>query len=595
MAPAHMEKLQSGTDSALTEEVLGILPEIRALIAASDSAGEARNALVGMSFHLERELERRDLHPLERVAAHSALCVFRRCLSERNEARTGHSFLKALTDLVRGERPARDFLEEIRHLFLAMKGTPALFPEDGSPGRQSSPSTDSECILEETAVDSIDRIYHGYPCGLDGEVAERRKGNARRIMSALKATASDWKDYRWHLGNIIKDAAALGSLVELTADEEKAIDCAVWKSIPFGITPYYVSLLDRESHRINDHALRAQVIPTARYVREFKSSDRREMDFMCERETSPVELVTRRYPMIAIFKPYRACAQICMYCQRNWEIDQDSSPRALAPQKAIDDALAWFGDHSEIRAVLITGGDPLVLDDEIIDDLLGRFSGISHIERIRIGTRTPVVLPQRFTDRLIRILRKAHRPGRQELTIVTHAEHPYEITPEMMKAVHRVKRGTGISLYNQQVFTVENSRRFESVALRRALKLAGIDPYYVFHAKGKKEAGHFIVPLARLLQEWKEEARLSPGLIRTDEPVFNIPVIGKNRLSATDDHDLIMITADGRRIYEMRHWQRSRASSQTYLYSDVPVNAYLMRLAERGERPEDYQSIWYYY
>ncbi len=579
----------------LTEEVLSLLPEVKDIISGCNIVEKIRSALVDLSFHWERDLEYRELHPLERAAAQSALPAFRRCLSRRNESRTGQCFLSALRSIVEGAPAARELLEEVRHLFLAMRGTPSLFTAEDSAHEQGGCAGNRNDILEDTAFQSINKIYHQYPSGLDDNVIQIRKSNVRRILDYYGATMADWRNYSWHLEHIIKDTAALGAIVSLTEEEEKSITYALEKGIPFGITPYYASLLDREHHRRYDHALRAQVIPTLHHIREFKCNNREEMDFMGEQETSPVELVTRRYPMIAIFKPYRACAQICMYCQRNWEIDQACSPRALASQQAIDDALAWFRVHREIRAVLITGGDPLVLGDEILEELLHRFSAIPHIERIRIGTRTPVVLPQRLTDRLAGILKKAHQPGRQELSIITHTEHPYEVTPEMMKAVQRVKRTTSINFYNQQVFTVENSRRFESVALRRVLKLAGIDPYYVFHAKGKKETGHFIVPLARLLQEWKEEAHLTPGLVHTDEPVFNMPAIGKNRLSATDDHELIMIAADGRRIYEMRHWERTRKASQTYLYQDVPVYTYLMRLAERGENPEDYQSIWYYY
>jgi len=235
------------------------------------------------------------------------------------------------------------------------------------------------------------------------------------------------------------------------------------------------------------------------------------------------------------------------------------------------------------------------MHDALLDDILGRLSAIGHIERIRIGTRTPVVLPSRFTDSLVKILKKYHSPGKRELCIVTHFEHPYEITPEAMKAVQKVQRHTSIDFYNQQVFTIENSRKFETVALRRALKHIGIDPYYVFHAKGKKETEYYIVPIARLLQERKEEARLTPGVVRTDEPVYNIPGIGKNHLRAMQDHALLMLTPRGNRIYEMLPWDRAIITSHTYLYEDVPIGSYLQRLAEQGENLEDYRTIWYYY
>ena len=106
----------------------------------------------------------------------------------------------------------------------------------------------------------------------------------------------------------------------------------------------------------------------------------------------------------------------------------------------------------------------------------------------------------------------------------------YEITPEAA-AIQMFKR-KGISCYNQAVFTIQNCRRFELSALRKWLKLIGVEPYYTFNAKGKKETDYYRVPLARLQQEAKEEARLLPGLARTDEPVYNVPGLGKNYLRA---------------------------------------------------------------
>ena len=153
----------------------------------------------------------------------------------------------------------------------------------------------------------------------------------------------------------------------------------------------------------------------------------------------------------------------------------------------------------------------------------------------------------------------------------------------------------GVSVYNQQVFTFENSRRFETVALRRALRLIGVDPYYTFITKGKEETDYYRVPIARILQERKEEARLFPGLDRTDEPVFNVPRLGKNHLRSWQDHRLIMILPDGRRVYEFHPWEKYITPIPPYNYTDVSIYAYLKRLDEIGEDLSEYSSIWYYY
>ncbi|MGV8124721.1 MAG: KamA family radical SAM protein [Candidatus Xenobiia bacterium LiM19] len=587
-----------------------IFPEMGTIVKTHNVVEEAREALITLSYRIERDIESvsSDIHPLERVSIKEALMVFRSFLSRRNEKITSHHVLDTLHRAVRNDEEVLhaisiDFIEELEHLLKALKGKSEQYSMSGL--REKEPEYLSlkgreaalaRCrLLDDISRYSEKYIYHRYPSGIDEDIAAIRKENVRRILRYFGAKHRDWNDYRWHLKHLVRDSRTLDCIVELTDDEREAIDISVKKHIPFGITPYYVSLMDREPHRKSDHAVRAQVIPPLSYVKQFHHLARGEMDFMHEIDTSPIDLVTRRYPMIAIFKPFNTCAQICVYCQRNWEIDEVNSPEAMASPKQIDDAIEWFRSNKRVHAVLITGGDPLIMSDEMLDDLIGRLSAIEHIERIRIGTRTPVVLPTRFNSSLVKILKKYHRPGKRELCIITHFEHPYEITPEAMKAVQKVKESTSINFYNQQVFTIENSRRFETVALRRGLKQIGIDPYYVFHAKGKKETEYYIVPIARLLQERKEEARLTPGVVRTDEPVYNIPGTGKNHLRAMQDHELIMLTPRGNRIYEMHPWEKAIITSNTYIYEDVPLGTYLRRLAERGEDIDDYKTLWYYY
>jgi len=161
-------------------------------------------------------------------------------------------------------------------------------------------------------------------------------------------------------------------------------------------------------------------------------------------------------------------------------------------------------------------------------------------------------------------------------------------------AVDRLRRA-GIPVYNQLVYTFHVSRRFEATLLRRLLRRAGIDPYYTFSAKGKEETAEYRVPVARLLQEQKEEARILPGLARTDECVVNVPGLGKNHLRALQHRDLLGIRADGARLYEFHPWEKNIALQSSYVAEDVPILTYLRRLADLGERPEEYESIWHYY
>jgi len=318
------------------------------------------------------------------------------------------------------------------------------------------------------------------------------------------------------------------------------------------------------------------------------------MDFMGEHDTSPEELITRRYPAIAIMKPFNTCSQICVYCQRNWEIEGVLDPRANASREDIEKALTWLDENPTVGDILVTGGDPLIMNDHQLDRLLAALARKKHIYRIRFGTRTPVVLPMRWTNKLINTLLKYHRPPAREIAIVTHFEHSYEITPEALSAVQKIKKA-GLNVYNQTVYTVENSRRFELVKLRKDLKAIGIDPYYLFNMKGKEETRRYMVPIARILQERKEEARLLPGLDRTDEPVFNVPRLGKNHLRAGQDHSLVMILANGSRVYEFHPWEKNISAIPTFNYIDVPIYDYLEELAARGENIRNYRTIWYYF
>ena len=177
---------------------------------------------------------------------------------------------------------------------------------------------------------------------------------------------------------------------------------------------------------------------------------------------------------------------------------------------------------------------------------------------------------------------------------MTHFEHPYEVTPEAMEAVQQF-RMRGISVYNQAVFTVENSRRFELATLRRTLRSIGVEPYYTFNTKGKEETRKYRVPLARLRQEIKEEARLLPGLSRTDEPVYNVPGLGKNYLRALQHHSILTILPDGRRVYEFHPWEKNLSLAETYIDVDVSIYEYLGEMKRRGENMKDYRTIWYYF
>ena len=142
---------------------------------------------------------------------------------------------------------------------------------------------------------------------------------------------------------------------------------------------------------------------------------------------------------------------------------------------------------------------------------------------------------------------------------------------------------------------MDRSMRLGARRPRKKLRLIGVTPYYTFNTKGKEETNDFRVPIARLLQEQKEEVRLLPGTVRTDETVFNVPGLGKNYLRALQHHDLISILPDGRRVYEFHPWEEKLALADTYVYTDVSIHDYLKRLKAAGEDTSLFRTIWYYY
>ena len=543
--------------------------------------------------------------PLEWILVRNAIRVFRTLLSPRSERLVGYSLLQYIHDLLymenlkEIEKPSPDFFAELDHLLKGLMGKSGIYPNKAPvftrhEGKKAAKlrSTDLSRMARE-AQQLLDR----YPYGLDNNAIRRRSANKSRILKYFDATEQEWNDWKWQTRHIVRKAETLKSLVKLTDEEYEAVALARENRIPFGITPYYLSLMDYQADRKRDYAVRAQVIPPLNYVKKLKEMRGKQelsMDFMLERDTSPIEGITRRYPMIVILKPILTCPQICVYCQRNWEIEDVYSTSAALSRDKLDAAIGWIADTPEIREVLITGGDPLLLSNSKIEYMLRKLSRIEHVERIRIGTRTPVTLPQRITESLIRVISRFHAPGKREVLIVTHFEHSYEITPQSMNAVQKFLRN-GIKVYNQLVYTCYNSRKFEAAALRLKLCLIGVTPYYTFNTKGKEETDDYRVPIPRLLQEQQEEARLLPGSARTDEIVFNVPGLGKNYLRAVQHRDVISLLPDGRRVYEFHPWEKKLHLANTYVYTDVSIYKYLKRLKAMGENTSLYRTIWYYY
>jgi lysine 2,3-aminomutase len=590
------------------DRLFSLMPTIKSLLRDAPNPKNARRFLIPYLDELNRFLHHSTStgDNLEWSLQVSCVQVIRRMISMRSEHLTHFSLVKVLWELAneRFENLPEDlseaFFADLFHLFKGASGKSEVYEDLEFPNLPDLKGREA-ALKRSDRLDELSEKVRGsmkkYRSGLEPEIISRREANRRRIFTVLSISEKEWNDPAWQMANIIRNSDTLGRLIQLTDEERTCITQARQAGLPFGITPYYVSLMDEEPSRENDHAVRAQVIPGPIYVekmRKNRESKSHSFDFMMENDTSPIDLVTRRYPRIAILKPYNTCSQICVYCQRNWEIDDVLAPGALAPAEKISEAIAWLEAHPAISEVLITGGDPLVLSPQQLRPILEAVAAIDHVERIRIGSRIPVTMPMKITDETVDLIAEFHVPGRREMVLVTHFEHPFEVTPEAMEAVQKFRR-RGMSVYNQTVFTVENSRRFEVAALRHLLRLIGVDPYYTFNTKGKDETSRYRVPMARLQQEVREEARLSPGMARTDEPVYNVPGLGKNYLRAEQNHLLLSILPNGSRVYEFHPWEKFAANVKTYIDKDVPIFDYLQELERRGESSEDYKTIYYYF
>ena len=605
----------------LVEKLWRENPEIFKLLKESENVQEARQKLFEFSKDLEWKYRegKEELHKLEHATALEAIKVFNNLISLRNEKIAGFSTLDYLIGLTKDNQEITEgvsdgFLEEFVHLFKAMKGKAdissgwlrPLLEKDGVEIIDFAKIKGKEAgIARSNYLDKLYEKVHNfinrYPSGCDDELIIEREENCKKILDYFGATLDDWKDYQWQLKHIFHNMnhlEGLKRLISLSDEDIEAIKTAIENKIPFGITPYYLSLFDfSRNDRRYDYQVRSQVIPPIHYVtlmKEHRKERAYYFDFMGEHDTSPEELITRRYPMISILKPYDTCPQICVYCQRNWEITGPMMPEGEVSKKALDSALGWFAKNTAMRDVLITGGDPLALGDEKIKYIMDRLCQMEHVINIRWGTRTPVTVPMRITDELATLIGSYIKPGKRNICIVTHIESSAEVTPELAEAVMKFRK-QGIYVYNQLVYTLETSRRFQNVAARIAMKKAGVDPYYTFYPKGKVETKDYLVPVARLWQERKEEARLLPGQFRTDEPVFNVPRLGKNHIRAWQDRELIGVNNEGKRIYLWHPWEKGIASVEPYIYEDLPICKYLQELAKRGEDIEEYKSIWYYY
>ena len=297
--------------------------------------------------------------------------------------------------------------------------------------------------------------------------------------------AEQWNDWRWQFRNRIQSAEELHKYLDLTENELEGIEKCL-SSYRMAITPYYLSLIDPDDPY---DPIRRQAIPGTEEL-YYAPEDQR--DPLHEETDSPCTGLTHRYPDRVLFLVTNQCSSYCRHCTRRRFSGQEDT--ALTKSE-IDASIAYIRAHSEVRDVLISGGDPLTLSDESLEYVLAKVRDIPHVEIIRIGTRTPIVMPQRITPELCAMLKKYH-----PLWINLHFNHPKEITPEAVKACDMLA-DAGIPLGNQSVLLAGvNDCVHVMRELVRKLLTIRVRPYYIYQCDLSLGLSHFRTDVAKGLE-----------------------------------------------------------------------------------------------
>lgn len=297
--------------------------------------------------------------------------------------------------------------------------------------------------------------------------------------------ASDWRDWIWQLKNRITTTEQLERLMTLTPEEKAGCDHANQK-LALAITPYFFNLIDRDDP---DCPIRKQVIPRAG---ELVVSEGEMLDSLDEDGHSPVPGLVHRYPDRVLFLVTDRCAAYCRYCTRS-RLVSNAQDYNFHPE--YEQGLRYIEAHPEIRDVLLSGGDPLLLSDKKLEHLISRLRAIKHVEFIRIGSRIPVFLPQRITPELCEIFKKY---GPVWMSI--HVNHPKEATAELKAACERLSFA-GVPLGNQSVLLkgVNDDADVMKALVHRLLRMR-VRPYYLYQMDLITGGSHFKVDVRKGLE-----------------------------------------------------------------------------------------------
>lgn len=312
---------------------------------------------------------------------------------------------------------------------------------------------------------------------------ERR--HYRDIPLWKDVTDEQWNDWTWQVSNRITSVDQLKQVINMTEEEEKDIS-EVIANFRMGITPYYASLMDPDNP---DCPVRMQAVPR---IEEMHRSEADMLDPLGEDASSPTPGLTHKYPDRVLFLMTDQCSMYCRHCTRRRVVGETDGQRS---QEIIDQGIEYIRNTPEIRDVLLSGGDGLLVSDERLEYVIKKLREIPHVEIIRIGSRTPVVMPQRITDDLVNMLKKYH-----PIWLNTHFNHPKEITPESTEACRKLA-DAGIPLGNQSVLLrgINDCPHIMRDLVQDLVRIR-VRPYYIYQCDLSQGIEHFRTKVAAGIQ-----------------------------------------------------------------------------------------------
>jgi lysine 2,3-aminomutase len=391
---------------------------------------------------------------------------------------------------------------------------------------------------------------------LEEEPPSKTASNRHRLFGHIPD--SHWNDWKWHFRNRITTVDQLTRYFPLSF-EERAQLRLVTKRYPLSVTPYYLSLIDPYDL---DDPIRKQALPS---ILEMTMGTIGLEDPLAEKEDSVVPGLVHRYPDRALMVLTDICPMLCRHCTRKREWRHGGWVR---PDSEIEAMLDYIRRHTEVRDIIISGGDPLTLDTGRLEGIIARVRAIQHVEIIRIGTRFPVVLPQRIDKELCDMLSK-YGP----IWLNTHFNHPKELTPEAAEACDRLVRA-GVPVNNQTVLLRGvNDNVATQLKLCQGLLKIKVRPYYLFQCDEVQGTEHLRTPVETGLKIIQGMRGHTSGLA---VPTFVVDLVhGGGKVPLQPDYvlehteDELMLRNYEGKVYRYRNPNPNRYQEKT----EMPIPA----------------------